>query len=148
MIDKQAYYHGAAIVQLLDDSRFVTIKKHDLGYIVNDAVVVLVKYRTNNRTPWRFTFTLDEMVKIETLIKKHIRVVLAMTCGGDGICTISAVELMSVMGDNPGWVAVKRNYNEQYAVAGPCGALERKVTFQRWPAIVFESASDYGCRKG
>ena len=148
MIDKQEYYHGAAIVRLLDDSRFVTVKKHKLGYIVNDEVVVLVKYSTKNRTPWRFTCTLDEMVGIETLLQRKVKVVIALTCGGDGICAINASELLNVMGDNPGWIAVKRNFNEQYGVSGQYGLLERKIAFQRWPAIVFAPIADIKCKVG
>ena len=90
MIDKQEYYHGAAIVRLLDNARFVTVKKHVLGYIVNDEVVVIVKYSTKNRTPWRFTCTLDEMLGIESLLEQMVKVVFAFVCGGDGICAISS----------------------------------------------------------
>ena len=148
MIDKQEYYHGAAIVRLLDNARFATVKKHELGYIVNDEVVVIVKYSTKNRTPWRFTCTLDEMLGIEALLKQMGKVVMAFVCGGDGICAVSACELRSVMGDNPGWIAVKRNFNEQYGVAGQHGALERKIAFQRWPSIVFDPIAEIRCKKG
>jgi hypothetical protein len=71
MIDKQEYYHGAAIIRLLEDGRFNTITKHACGYIINVEVLTLLKYTTKARSPWRFTFTLDEMVNIETLIKKN-----------------------------------------------------------------------------
>jgi hypothetical protein len=147
MIDKQEYYHGAAIVRLLEDARYQTVKKHAMGYIINDEAIVLIKYSTKNRSPWRFTVTLDEMVNIETLVKQNIKVVIVLICGGDGICAISANELRSVMGDNPGWIAAKRNYNEQYGVSGQNGMLERKIAFQRWPSIVFEPLSEIRCKK-
>src|SRR3990172_4926979 len=112
MIDKQEYYHGAAIIRVLEDDRFTAISKHVCGYAVNDEVLIMLKYSTKSRSPWRFTFTLDEMVNIETLIKKNERIVIALVCGGDGICAIHAKELYSILGDNPGWLSVKRNYNE------------------------------------
>ena len=147
MLDKQEYYHGAAIIRLLEDARFKTIAKHVLGYVVNGEVIILLKYSTKSRTPWRFTFTLDEMVHVESLIKQNARIVIALVCGGDGICAIHAKELYSILGDNPGWISVKRNFNEQYGVAGPYGQLERKVSFQRWPSIIFAPISEIKYKK-
>jgi len=148
MIDKQEYYHGAAIIRLLEDRRFNTIAKHACGYIINVEVLTLLKYTTRARSPWRFTFTLDEMVNIETLIKKNEKIIIALICGGDGVCAIHAKELYSILGDNPGWISVKRNFNEQYGVAGPNGYLERKVSFQRWPSIIFEPISEIQYKRG
>jgi hypothetical protein len=148
MIDKQEYYHGAAIIRVLEDERSTAISKHACGYVVNDEVLIMLKYSTKSRSPWRFTFTLDEMVNIETLIKKNGRIIIALVCGGDGICAIHAKELYSILGDNPGWLSVKRNYNEQYGVAGPNGHLERKVSFQRWPSIIFEPMSEIQYKRG
>jgi len=147
MIDKQEYYHGAALIRVLEDARFVSIKKHALGYIINDEVIVLLKYSTKNRTPWRFSFTLDEMISIETFCKENAKIVIALVCGGDGVCAIHTEELHDIMGDNPEWIAVRRNFNEQYGVAGPKGMLERKIAFQRWPSIVFEPVSKIKCRR-
>ncbi|MEK6622390.1 MAG: hypothetical protein AABY74_10755 [Planctomycetota bacterium] len=147
MIDKQEFYHGAALVRLLDDDRCIEVKKHSTGYIINNDVMVLLKYSTRNRTPWRFTFTLDEMINIETLRKGENKIVIVLVCGGDGICAIYADELHTIMGDNPGWIAIRRNFKEQYGVAGPNGDLERKIAFQRWPAIVFENMSQITCKK-
>ncbi|MCL4456811.1 MAG: hypothetical protein M1147_12045 [Nitrospirae bacterium] len=139
MIDRQEFYHGAALIRLLDDNRCIAVKKHFTGYIVNNEVIVLFKYSTRSRTPWRFTFTLDEMITIETLCKGENKIVIALICGGDGICAVYAEELYSIMGDNPGWIAIKRDFNEQYGVTGPKGALERKISFKRWPSIIFDS---------
>jgi hypothetical protein len=148
MIDKQEYYHGAAIIRLFEDGRFNTIAKHTLGYIVNSKVLILLKYSTKSRTPWRFTFTLDEMVQIENYIKQNDRIVIALVCGGDGVCAIHAKELFNILGDNPGWISVKRNFNEQYGVAGHYGRLERKISFQRWPSIIFEPVSEIKYKRG
>jgi hypothetical protein len=148
MFDKQEYYHGAAIIRLCEDARFKTIAKHVLGYIVNGEVIILLKYSTKSRTPWLFTFTLEEMVNIETLIKQNNRIVIALVCGGDGVCAIHAKELYSILGDNPGWLSIRRKFKGQYGVAGPNGHLERKVSFQRWPSIIFESIPEIQYKKG
>lgn len=148
MIDKQEYYHGVAIIRLLEDKQFNTIARHACGYVINGEVLTLLKYSTKARSPWRFTFTLDEMVNIETLIKKNEKIIIALICGGDGVCAIHAKELYSILGDNPGWISVKRNFNEQYGVAGPNGHLERKVSFQRWPSIIFEPISEIQFKRG
>jgi len=147
MIDKQEYYHGAALIRLLEDSRCASVKKHSAGYVINGEGIVLLKYSTRNRTPWRFSFTLDEMISIENLHKGMDKLVIALVCGGDGICAIYVEELHSVMGDNPGWIAVRRNFNEQYGVEGPKGRLERKISFLRWPSIVFDPILKIKCRR-
>ena len=148
MIDRQEYYHGAALIRLVDDKRFKTISKHSLGYVVNDEVLILLKYSTKSRTPWRFTFTLDEMIFVETTIKQKDKIVIVLICGGDGICPIHAKELYGILGDNPGWISIGRKFNEQYGVAGPNGQLLRKVPFQRWPSIIFEPISEIQFKKG
>lgn len=138
MIDKQDFYHGAALIPLLKDPRCTQITASNLGYIINDSVLVVLKYSTKSRSPWRFSFSNNEVVLLlqpSTNIKK---VSLVFICGGDGICAISLRELQEILGDGDGWISAKRNFREQYEVAGPSGILNFKVSLQRWPSLVFE----------
>jgi hypothetical protein len=85
MIYKQDYYQGVSVLRVLDDPRFVSIRKHEFGFIVNGDIFFLVKYTTKPRPPWRFTFTQDELNRIAPLIGSYKRLVVAFVCAGDGI---------------------------------------------------------------
>src|SRR5262245_35990784 len=116
MIEKQNFYHGAALVSLVEDARFQHIKKDLDGCVVNGNVFVLMKYRTNTKSPWNFIFNEDDLIKINNLDAVIKKIVIVLICGGDGICAISGEDLDKILGNQPGWVAVRRKFNQQYGV--------------------------------
>lgn len=137
MIDKQEFYHGVAVVRLLEDGRCQKVRGHDFGYIVNDEAFIFPKYSTKSRSPWTFSFSRDEIERVNLLATSFKAIILALICGGDGICAISWRETESILGNNPGWISVRRKFNEQYGVAGPRGTLRKKVSLRQYPSIVF-----------
>lgn len=137
MLDKQEFYHGVAIVKILDDPRYVSLRKDENGYLVNEAVLVFLKYSTKARSPWRFTFSHTDVVRLKELSKSGRRVVAALVCGGDGVCAVAWELIEGILANETGWVAVRRQFNESYAVSGPNGQLPRKVTVLQWPSILF-----------
>ncbi len=136
MIDKQEYYHGAAMVRVLDDPRCREVRRHDIGYSVNGAALAFLKYSTKARSPWRFTFNAEEIRRLESG-RDGTRVVVGLVCGGDGICSVTWEEATSLLGSRAGWISVQRGFHERYAVAGPAEELARKIPRGRWPGIVF-----------
>src|SRR3972149_3125279 len=118
MIPKQEFYHGVAIIRLLDDKRCKTVHKDELGYIVNDRVFVFVKYTTRTRPPWRFTFRQDEVEQLNSRATSFGDIVIVLVCGGDGICAVSWYNASRLLGNKAGWISAKRKFNEQYSVAG------------------------------
>lgn len=141
MIDKQEYYHGAALMRLLDDKRCHEVRRLDVGYGVNGHSLVFLKYSTKGRSPWRFNFSADERRRLAARAE-YLRVTLALICGGDGICAMTLAEAEVLMGRDAGWLAVRRRFHERYGVSGQAGKLPRKVPRHRWPEIVFDGASD------
>jgi hypothetical protein len=138
MIDKQEFYHGAAIVRLLESPHCQRVRKHDPGYTVNDHTFIFLKYSSKSRSPWRFSFSRDEAERLNFLTSSYRKIVVALICGGDGICAITWPEAADLLGNEAGWISARRNFNEQYGVAGPRGKLENKVSLRQWPSIVFE----------
>jgi hypothetical protein len=138
MIDKREFYHGVAIVRLLEDERCQNIKKRDFGYHVNDEIFIFPKYSTKSRSPWRFSFSKDDAERLNSLAGSFEKIVIVLICGGDGICTIDWREAADLLGNDAGWISAKRNFNEQYGVAGPLGKMNRKVSLREWPSIIFE----------
>jgi len=141
MIDKREFYHGAALICLLEDARCQQVRKHEFGYIVNDAAFVFLKYTTKPRSPWRFSFSVDEVQRLNLLASQFRKIIIAMVCGGDGICAVSWRDASNLLGNNTGWISARRKFKEQYAVAGQVGQLHGKVSLNEWPSVVFGNNS-------
>jgi hypothetical protein len=141
MIAKWEFYHGVALVRLLKDKRFQTVRKDRLGYIVNDRVFVFVKYTTKARTPWMFTFGQKEVEQLNSLATTFRDIIVVLVCAGDGICAVSWCDASRLLGNKGGWISTRRKFNEQYAVAGQAGQLSGKDSLSEWPSIVFERVS-------
>lgn len=139
MIDRQEFYHGAAIIKLLEDKRCEKVRKQDFGYTVNDEIFIFLKYSTKGRSPWRFSFSESDIECLNLLAGSFRKIILALICGGDGICSISWKEATGLLGNEAGWIAARRNFNEQYAVSGPRGKLNHKISLNEWPSKIFQN---------
>lgn len=66
-IKKQEFYEGAALHLLVRSGRVTSIRYDSPLFLVNNQVLVLLKYSTKGRSPWGFTFTTDE----QALLRKN-----------------------------------------------------------------------------
>lgn len=137
MIDKQNYYHGAAVISILEHKDCKSIRKNNIIYIVNDNKLVLIKYTTKHRSPWIFTFSNDEINRLHDLSLKTQNIILAFVCAGDGICSICYSEFQTLLTNAPGWISINRKFGKQYKVSGTNGELKGKISVSRWPQIIF-----------
>jgi len=137
MIEKQDFYHGAALARLVDDGRCLSIARHSFGYLINDELFVLIKYSTKGRSPWGFAFSEDDISRITKL--SETKIFIAFVCGGDGVCVVPQTQILSLLQQKPGWISAKRLSNKAYAVSGPAGSLKHKVPMNRWPSILYLS---------
>lgn len=141
MLDKSAYYHGAAVIPILEDDRCRSIRKRgSLGYVVNDDAFLFLKYTTKARSPWRFTFDRDDIERCVKMSDEYRQVVFGFVCGGDGVCAIDLNQGRELLGMKAGWIAAARKHNHSYEVWGAEGSLKRKVSLKRWPSLIFEFA--------
>lgn len=138
MIEKMEFYHGAALVRLIEDPRCETIVKHSCGYRINSDRILAIKYSTKARSPWGFTFSGEDISRFEAASAEFGECAIALVCGGDGICALSWSICASLLDGSSGWVTAKRGFAGCYAVSGPAGELKGKVAMNRWPTIVFE----------
>lgn len=139
MIDKQEFYHGSAIIRLLEDKRCHSIDKHEFGYIINNDIFVFLKYRTKSRSPWIFNFNNDEISRLNNQVSAFKRIIIVLICGGDGICAILWQDIEKMLGYKEGWITIKRKFSEQYGVYGSESELDGKVSHRQWPLIVFDN---------
>jgi hypothetical protein len=136
MIDKKDFYHGAALIRIIEDGRYGQIAAEEVGYRIGGARFVLVKYSTKEASPWRFTFTNDELAAIESHAIDGDACSVAFVCGGDGVCAISWTALEPLLGATPSWTSCSRRFHSQYTVAGANGVLDRKVSIGDWPEVL------------
>ena len=140
MLDKSDYYHGAAIIRLMDDGRCWSVRKlQQLGYIVNDEVFIFLKYTTKSRTPWGFTFDQEDVERCLKMATEYHNVILGFICGGDGVCALHWCEAKELLGGKAGRIAAGRKHNHSYSVWGTCGELKQKIPVGRWLSLAFES---------
>lgn len=142
MIEKLEFYHGAALVRLIEDPRCETIGKHVYGYRVNQQRLVAIKYSTRARSPWGFTFSQDDIDRLQMTEQQFGGCFIAFVCGGDGVCALSWITVVDLLGNSPGGISAKRAFAGCYAVSGPTGALKGKIAMNRWPGIVFDREED------
>jgi hypothetical protein len=138
MIDRQDFYHGAALLKLVVDPRCKNVRPIHSGYLVNGKTFVLVKYSTRHNSPWRFTVTEDECSLLTGASTVPRNGYIVLVCGGDGFCAISWNKAKVLLGEIAGWLSAKRRFNGSYTVSGPCGTLNRKVPLNQWPMILIE----------
>jgi hypothetical protein len=138
MIEKLEFYHGAALVRVIEDPRCKTIAKHACGYRVNDTRILAIKYSTKANSPWGFTFSQEDISRFSAANDEFGDCSLALVCGGDGVCALSWATVAELLAHAPGRIAAKRGFAGCYAVNGSAGSLKGKVAMNRWPAIVFE----------
>jgi hypothetical protein len=137
MIEKQEFYHGAAIIKLLEDVRCHDIKKHEHGFVVNGDVFIFLKYRTKSRSPWNFNLDSVDLQNIRSCISDFKQIIVVFICGGDGVCPILWQDIERILLGNPGWVSVRRSFNQQYGVEGSGCGLKGKISLREWPQIAF-----------
>jgi hypothetical protein len=138
MIEKLEFYHGAALVRLIEDPRCKQIAKHVCGYLINHNRIVAIKYSTKANSPWGFTFSQDDLTRISKAEEELAGCVVAFVCGGDGVCVLPWTAVVDLLENAPGRIGAKRGFAGCYAVSGPAGEMKGKVAMNRWPGIVFD----------
>jgi len=64
-IKKQEFYEGAALHLLARTGGIMSIRYDAPFFLLNDQLLVILKYSTRGRSPWGFTFTRDEQVLLQ-----------------------------------------------------------------------------------
>lgn len=147
MIDKVDFYHGATILKAIEDPRCNCVNSNEIGYLINKNSLVILKYSTKSKTPWQFTFSKNDLDNIVNSYSANINIYVVLICASDGLCALKCQETLKLLNDKPGVICIKRKFNEQYKVYGPGGQLVNKVSFNRWPKLLFEDLETIKCQE-
>jgi hypothetical protein len=147
MVDKRDYYHGATLIQAIEDTRFRSIKLKGTGYVINDQSIVYLKYTTKSKSPWRFTFSQNELSVVHSSSSDELNIFFVFICNGIGFCAVKYQELLNLLDHKPNWIAISRKFNAQFKVSGQIGSLVNRIPYNRWPKILFEKQADLIMKK-
>jgi hypothetical protein len=136
-IKKQEFYEGAALHLLARNGGIVSIRYEAPFFLLNDRLLVYLKYSTKGRSPWGFTFMPDEQVLFEKRASK-LKIVIGLICGADGVAAVTYDAYRSVAAPRKSavHVACYRKHGEHYEVSGPDGKLDGKVAPSNWQRIL------------
>lgn len=136
-IKKQEFYEGAALHLLARNGSIKSIRYEPPLFVVNDEVLILLKYSTKGRSPWGFTFTTDEQTLLVSKASER-KIVIGLVCGADGVASITYDAYKSVAAPRSSAVhiACYRQHGEHYEVNGPDGPLNWKVAPSNWRNIL------------
>lgn len=136
-IKKQEFYEGAALHLLARTSQIEGIRYEAPFFLLNDHLLVYLKYSTRGRSPWGFTFTTDEQGVLQRRASQ-LKIMIGLVCGADGVVGVSYDAYRSVAAPRKSaiHIACYRNHGEHYEVNGPDGTVNGKVAPSDWLRIL------------
>lgn len=136
-IKKQEFYEGAALHLLARTGGITSIRYDAPFFLLNDHLLVHLKYSTKGRSPWGFTFTSDEQAILQQRSSLH-EIVIGLVCGADGVVAVDYDAYLTVAAprDSSVHIACYRQHHKHYAVSGPDGSLGEKVAPSDWQRIL------------
>ncbi len=136
-ITKQEFYEGAALHRLARNGGITSIRYEPPLFVLNNRLLVHLKYSTRGRSPWGFTFVPDEQMLLRNKAAQS-RIVIGLICGADGVAAFTYEAYRSVAAPRKSAVhiACYRQHGEHYEVNGPDGRLDGKVAPSTWQRIL------------
>lgn len=136
-IKKQEFYEGAALYLLARTGRIASIRYEVPFFLINDDLLVYLKYSTKCRSPWGFTFTTEEQLVFQSR-GSELKIVIGLVCGADGVVAFSYDCYRSIAAprNSSVHIACYRRHGEHYEVNGPDGRLDGKVAPSNWLKIL------------
>jgi hypothetical protein len=142
-IRKQEFYEGAALHRLIRAGALKSIRYDAPFFVMNDELLVYLKYSTKNRSPWGFTLSRDEQSTLRRQLL-HSHVIIGLVCGADGVVAVKYEALLGIASSRASAIHIScyRKHNQHYEVNGPDGTLNWKVAPSDWQRILHNGADN------
>jgi len=146
MFDEYEFYQGVVLRSFIVEADFPVMIRPFVregrisAFVVGGRIGVFMKHSTKRMSPWRFTFSLDQVSDLLDLEAKYFDSFIVFICGDDGLVSLDAAALHAVVSFDEGetaWVAIERKPRSQYSVRGNRTELTRKIAHGVSP--VFET---------
>jgi hypothetical protein len=140
-IKKQEFYEGAALHLLVRSGMITAIRYEPPLFILNNQLLVLLKYSTRGRSPWSFTFMPDEQLLLQSRAA-DAKIVIGLICGADGVAAFPYGDYSAIAARRTSAIhfACFRQHGEHYEVKGPDGTMRAKVAPSNWRRILDQRA--------
>lgn len=144
MITLRDQYHGAVLRKIVSHRHAQICEIGDkVGHFQIDSEThLLVKYATNEKSPWRFIFRPED---VSLLLADHNRAERSypvLVCGFDSICLLQAAEWFELLDtgnpDTQQTIVVRRKRGCQFRVSSPKETLKKTVSLSRFPSVLFK----------
>lgn len=146
MFDEYEFYQGVVLRQLIVNADHSAIVKPFVkegrinAFVLNARIGVFIKHSTKRMSPWRFTFTLDQISDLLDLEAAYFDSFVVFVCGDDGMVSLdvgSLHQIVSFEDREHAWVRIERSPRSQYAVTGNHTELGSKVA--HGTAVILET---------
>lgn len=136
-IQKQDFYEGAAIYQLIRRSLGARVGYAPPLFVFDERLQVHLKYSTAKRSPWSFTFMPDEQLLLRER-SEMMPLVIGLICGSDGIAALpyEGYACIASTQDTALRVSCRRNHREHFEIGGPDGTLPGKIAPANWSNLL------------
>lgn len=133
-IQKQEFYEGAALHQLIRGSIGLTSISHSPPFFVlGGSLQIHLKYSTAKRSPWGFTFMPGEQVLLQQRAR-DMPLVIGLICGADGVAAVpyDAYARVAQLKRAALHISCRRSHRQHFEIGGPDGTLPNKVAPSDW----------------
>jgi hypothetical protein len=136
-IQKQEFYEGAALHLVARVGQIAGLRYEAPFFLLNDRLLILIKYSTRGRSPWGFTFGAEEQILLRARARKF-KTVIGLVCGADGVAALHYESYVRVAAPRAAAIHIScyRYHGEHYEVSGPDGTLPRKIAPSSWQRIL------------
>jgi hypothetical protein len=137
MFDEYEFYQGVVLRNIIVGADYSVMVKPFLrggrisAFVINFRAGVFIKHSAKRMSPWRFTFSLDQVSDLLDLEQKFFDSFVVLVCGSDGIVTLDVASLHQIFtfdDAEKAWIAIERKPRSQYSVWGNRAELPNKVS--------------------
>lgn len=141
-IQKQEFYEGAALHQLIRGSSRTTVSFLPPLFVFDGRLQAHLKYSTAKRSPWTFTFMPEEQYLLQDRATK-LPLIIGLVCGADGIAALPYDAFLGVAAVRSAALRIscRRNHRQHYEISGPDGVLSGKVAPSDWGRLLSKKGS-------
>lgn len=146
MFDEYEFYQGVVLRNIIVEAdapvmiRPFVREGRISAFVISARIGVVMKHSAKRMSPWRFTFTLEQVSDLLDLEAKYPDSFVVFICGEDGLVTLDIGSLHGIVtfdDAETAWVAIERKPRSQYGVRGNRTELSRKVP--RGTSVILET---------
>ena len=135
-IQKQEFYEGAALHQLVRASAGVRISYAAPFFVLDDRLQLHLKYSARARSPWGFSFMPEEQLVMDAR-SASLPLVIGLICGSDGIAALpyEKFRATTALSTAAVWISCSRLHREHFEVSGPDAMVAGKIPPSDWSRL-------------